>query len=85
MKLLLDTHIWLWSHLEPARLGKRVVKALQAADVELWLSPVSVWEFLLLVEKRRIIVRGDAKAWVETAWSRAPMNEAALTREVALG
>ena len=84
MKLLLDTHIWLWSHLEPARLGKRVVNALQAADVELWLSPISVWEFLLLVEKRRIIVRGDAKAWVETAWSRAPMNEAALTREVAL-
>ena len=84
MKLLLDTHIWLWSHLEPARLGKRVVKALQAVDVELWLSPISVWEFLLLVEKRRVIVRGNPQAWVLAAWSKAPMNEAALTREVAL-
>jgi PIN domain nuclease of toxin-antitoxin system len=32
MKLLLDTHIWLWSALDPNRLARRVEKAL--ADPE---------------------------------------------------
>lgn len=35
MKLLLDTHIWLWSLLEPERLGAEVRAALQADDTEL--------------------------------------------------
>ncbi len=84
MKLLLDTHIWLWSHLDPAKLGRKLALALEAKDTELWLSPVSIWEFLQLVEKGRIVVKGDAGTWVETAWSRTRMNEARLNREVAL-
>jgi PIN domain nuclease of toxin-antitoxin system len=84
VRLLLDTHIWIWSHVAPERLGKKVAAALVAPANELWLSPISVWEFLLLAERRRVIVHGDPGAWVETAWSRAPMNEAPLTREVAM-
>ena len=45
MKLLLDTHIWLWALLEPERLSPAVRAALQAEGNELWLSPVSVWAF----------------------------------------
>jgi PIN domain nuclease of toxin-antitoxin system len=42
MRLLLDTHIWLWSLLEPERLGKRAANALKNPDNELWLSPISI-------------------------------------------
>jgi PIN domain nuclease of toxin-antitoxin system len=84
VKLLLDTHLWLWSHLEPARLVPKVARALEASGTELWLSPISVWEFLVLVDKGRIVVKGDAREWVETAWTRVPMNEAVLNREVSL-
>jgi PIN domain nuclease of toxin-antitoxin system len=28
MNLLLDTHIWLWSVLEPRRLSKRIARAI---------------------------------------------------------
>ena len=86
MNLLLDTHIWLWSHTEPERLTKRVAKALTDPSNDLWLSPISVWEFLLLAERGRVRPKGriDAREWVEAALSRAPMHEAALTREVAL-
>ena len=48
MKLLLDTHIWLWSVLEPHRLSRRVAKALQDSSNELWLSPISIWELIVL-------------------------------------
>lgn len=84
MKLLLDTHIWLWSHLDPSRLTRSVAAALARPDHEIWLSPISVWEFLLLVEKGRIVLREDPSTWIDTAWSRASIREAALNREVAL-
>ncbi|MBI4953770.1 MAG: type II toxin-antitoxin system VapC family toxin [Myxococcales bacterium] len=83
MKLLLDTHVWLWAHLEPAKLAPRVAAALVAPTNELWLSPISIWEVLLLIERGRVVVRGDPRAWVEAAWARAPMQEAVLTRAVA--
>ena len=86
MNLLLDTHIWLWSHAEPERLTKRVRAALAADRNQLWLSPISIWEFLLLAERGRVRVReGSAPPdWVEAALSRVPMHDAPLSREVAI-
>jgi PIN domain nuclease of toxin-antitoxin system len=84
MKLLLDTHIWLWSMLEPGRLSKRVAKALASAGNELWLSPITTWEILVLCEKGRLELEPDVAAWVTDAWSRVPLKEAPLTHEVAL-
>ena len=86
VNLLLDTHIWLWSHAEPDRLSKRVAGALADDLNQLWLSPISIWEFLLLTERGRVRVRGGTPPaeWVEAALSRAPMHDAPLTREVAV-
>jgi len=86
VRLLLDTHIWIWALEDPTRLTRKVASAIGNAKTELWLSPISVWEFLLLVERKRIRVRAnrDATQWVEDAFARAPMHEAPITREVAL-
>jgi PIN domain nuclease of toxin-antitoxin system len=86
VNLLLDTHIWLWSHAEPERLTKRVTAALAADRNQLWLSPISIWEFLLLAERGRVRVRGGSAPpdWVEAALSRVPMHDAPLSREVAI-
>ncbi len=64
MRLLLDTHIWLWSVLEPERLSRRVSKEIQDAGNELWLSPISVWELIVLWEKGRMVPGEDIEAWV---------------------
>ena len=79
MKLLLDTHIWLWSKSDPSRLGKRAADALSSATNELWLSPISIWEVLTLAQKRRIRM-ADPMRWVEMAASQ--MREAPLTQEI---
>lgn len=79
MKLLLDTHIWLWSKSDPVRLGKRAAEALSSAANELWLSPISIWEVLTLVQKNRIRI-ADPLRWVEIAASQ--MREAPLTQEI---
>ena len=79
MNLLLDTHIWIWAKLEPKRLGKRVAKELENHANQLWLSPVSVWEALVLMEKGRIRVESPF-AWVERAAEQ--LREAPLTQEI---
>lgn len=84
MNLLLDTHIWLWSLLEPDRLIPRVTEALTADDSRLWLSPLSVWEALLLIERKRISVDTAPDRWIREALERAPMEEAPVTTEVSL-
>lgn len=84
MKLLLDTHIWLWALLEPLRLTPPVRAALQSPDNELWLSPISVWEAVLLAERGRLIVDGSALDWVEKMVRALPRREAALTHEIAI-
>lgn len=82
MKLLLDTHIWLWSLHDPARVGRRVLHELKNPANELWLSPISTWEALTLNSKGRIQLPTDLNGWVATATH--PFREAPLTHEIAL-
>jgi len=84
VNLLLDTHIFLWSVLAPSRLTAPVQAALTAPDNTLWLSPISVWEVLILAEKGRIDLDTPPGAWVRTALKQCPLREAALTHEIAL-
>ncbi len=83
MRLLLDTHIWLWSVLEPERLSRRVTKEIKDASNELWLSPISIWELIVLWQKRRIIPDEDIETWVPEALRSLPLQEAPVTYEVA--
>ncbi|MEG4862886.1 MULTISPECIES: type II toxin-antitoxin system VapC family toxin [Microcoleaceae] len=41
MKLLLDTHIWLWYLLGDPRLSRSLQMAIGDRNTELWLSPIS--------------------------------------------
>ena len=84
MRCLLDTHIWLWSLLAPEHLTRRVVRALENRENELWLSPISTWELLMLVKKDRVRLNKDVEDWIGDAMSAGPMKEAPLTHEVAL-
>jgi PIN domain nuclease of toxin-antitoxin system len=43
-----------------------------------------VWEFLILVEKKRITLKVDAVKWIDQVWSTVPIQEATVNREVAL-
>ena len=84
MKLLLDTHIWLWSRLQSKRLSRRVSSALGKSTNEFWLSPVSTWEILSLCRKGRLELEPDPVRWIEAALTKMPMRQAHVTQEVAL-
>jgi PIN domain nuclease of toxin-antitoxin system len=80
VRLLLDTHIWLWSLAEPKQLSRRVQDELKDPNNELWLSPVSTWEALLLQAKGRIHLEGSVGEWISKATSH--FREAPLTHEI---
>ncbi len=85
MKLLLDTHIWLWSLLAPENLTRRVAKALEDPKNELWLSAMSTWELVMLVERKRVALERPVDAWIKEAMAAVPLREAPITHEIALG
>jgi PIN domain nuclease of toxin-antitoxin system len=82
LKLLLDTHIWLWAIHDPRKLGKRLLRELRNKENELWLSPISTWEALTLHTKGRVNLGNDLEDWLRRAT--AGTREAPLTHEIAL-
>lgn len=51
MKLLLDTHVWLWWNTESERLAPAAVRQIENPRNEVFLSAASVWEMAI---KRRL-------------------------------
>jgi len=84
MKLLLDTHILLWSLLDPGQLSKRVADELENASNELWVSPITTWEIFLLAEKGRVVLDADPAAWLRGVFERIPFKEAVINHEIAI-
>jgi PIN domain nuclease of toxin-antitoxin system len=84
MKLLLDTHIWLWSLLAPDRLTKKVARALEDPANGLWVSPFSTWEALILAEKGRIQLQPDPIQWLTHVFKSLPFLEAPFNHQVAI-
>jgi PIN domain nuclease of toxin-antitoxin system len=84
MKLLLDTHIFLWSLLEPSRLTKKVASELENPTNELWISPISTWEVIILAEKERIILLPDPVTWIRQVYRTIPFREVPINHEIAI-
>ncbi len=82
--MLLDTHVWLWSLLEPQRLSARARDAMTDPASVLALSPVSIWETLLLADRSRVDLAPDPWRWIRTALATRAMREFPLTHEIAL-
>jgi PIN domain nuclease of toxin-antitoxin system len=51
MRLLLDTHVWLWWNSEPERLAPRALRQIADPRNDVFLSAASVWEMAI---KRRL-------------------------------
>ncbi len=84
MKLLLDTHIWLWYLLGDQRLSSQLKTAIADPNTELWLSPISIWETLILAEKGRISLHPDPITWVDTALKTLKTREAQMNYAIAI-
>ena len=84
MKLLLDTHVILWSAAEPEKLPSKIAEELEKELNELWFSPISIWEILLLAEKGRVVIKADHEKSIRKMFKKLPFREAVINQEVAI-
>lgn len=81
---LLDTHVWIWYVDGSPRLPPGLRRLLDRSADDCWLSPISVWETGLLVERGRLRFALPLARWVAAAREALPLREAPVTEEIAL-
>ncbi len=61
MKLLLDTHAFIWWSSEPEKLSKKVLAAFEDSENELTLSVASIWEMQIKVQLGKLDITDPLK------------------------
>ncbi len=64
MKLLLDTHIFLWALLSPEKLNSKTKKLLNDPDNEKFLSAASSWEIAIKYARGNLILAREPRKFV---------------------
>ena len=64
--ILLDTHVLLWTALDPQRLTRAASSAIQKArnDGLVCIADISLWEIALLARRRKIAISGSIDAFL---------------------
>jgi PIN domain nuclease of toxin-antitoxin system len=83
LRLLLDTHVWIWALHCPDRLDRTVRRLLESPKTKIYLSPISIWEAHHLHKRGRLRTRQSFADWLDKALSAAPLNEAPFNFAVA--
>ncbi len=84
MKILLDTHIWIWYLFDNPQLSQNLSTAIANPENELWLSPITIWEVLLLGKKGKLSLPPDPITWIHNALEVLETHEAPLNHEIAI-
>jgi PIN domain nuclease of toxin-antitoxin system len=84
VKLLLDTHIWIWALTCPEKLSRAVRRQIENSKNEIYLSPISIWEAYHLQRRKRLKIKKEFGAWIDEVLSQVPVREAPFNFAVAL-
>ncbi len=66
MKLLLDTHVWLWQGSQPQRLGPQTRALLEDRRNDLFLSIASIWELTVKHAAGKLQLPTELQTYVRT-------------------
>ena len=85
MKVLMDTHAWVWWITGSDRLSTRAKTAIRkaAGDGHLLLSAISVWEVAKLQSKHRLQLDREVEDWIEQALEIPGLTLVPLTPKIA--
>ena len=85
-KILLDTHVWIWMAQGNPILSPSARKAINLAKgrEHLLISPISIWEISMLVERKRIILEMDLTDWLKQWVERPGILTAEFSFQVAI-
>jgi len=81
--IVVDTHTWLWWVNGETALSGPARRTIEQADT-VGVSTISAMEVAALVERERITLDTDARAWVAQALALERVRELPLTAEIAV-
>jgi PIN domain nuclease of toxin-antitoxin system len=84
LNFLFDTHVWIWTLTAIDTLNEATQTALQDPANTFFISPITLWETFLLIEKRRLPVRLAPQEWIQIALQSSKVQAAPLTHAVAI-
>ncbi len=84
MKLLLDTHVWIWSQEDPQRLGPQTRRLLLAAEHENHVCTISTLELARLAAAGAISVSIALREWVERALHAIHARTVQISHDIAM-
>ena len=84
MKILLDTHTWIWSQESPEKLGSGAHNALADEDNRLFVSPISSLEIARLAWGGRLTLAGRLQTWIAESIQALLADTVPLTHDIAL-
>jgi PIN domain nuclease of toxin-antitoxin system len=69
MRIILDTHAWVWWATEDRRLSRRAKVRIQRAarNEGAWLCAISIWEIAKKVEKKQLVLDRPLRHWLDRA------------------
>lgn len=83
--ILLDTHVWWWSLTEPEYLSGIAIEAIsQTKPDQRAIASISIWEFAMMVEKKRIELNVSVSNWLSRAIHDTGLNVIDLSPEIAV-
>ena len=83
MKVLLDTHVWLWYLLGEPYLSQTHRNIIDDESNDLSVSSITIWEAHLLIERGRLAVTDPPAVWIEKAIRTMQVREAVITFAIA--
>ncbi len=83
--ILLDTHVWWWAISEPINLSRNASERIRTAEPdEIFIASISLWEFAMMVTRRRISLQIRPEEWLKHAIHNAGTGIFPLTESIAL-
>ncbi len=84
MKLLLDTHVLLWSATDPDRLSPESRSAIEDGTHDVLVSIVTAWEIAIKQSLGKLVLARPAERWLSDVLRRTGLEVAELSLAAAL-
>ncbi|MDA0347615.1 MAG: type II toxin-antitoxin system VapC family toxin [Verrucomicrobia bacterium] len=85
MNLLLDTHVWVWSQVEPDRIGPKARRVLENTDTGLFVATLSSLEIARLVDAGSLELDGKLESWIKDSLEALQCGSLEMSHAAAMG
>ena len=83
MKVLLDTHSWIWAEEDDASLGAATHKQLLRRETEIFVSTISTLEIAQLLFRGRLSLHVPIAEWVKRSFENLEAESIELSNDIA--